>query len=1065
MKKYFLLALCFIGICLNVGSQEVAVFPQLGHTGGINKVALSPDGKTIASGSYEGTIKIWDIITGREIRTFYGHLNNINDLTFSSNGKQIISGSSDNTIKIWDVYTENEIRTLPCNPYSVACVAINSNGNRIVSGINGHDNYSSVGLIKIWDAITGREINTLSGYSSGVFSLAISPDDRHILFNSYDGKIKILDIATGREIRTFSGHSEAVSSVAYSSDGRWIVSSSLDKKLKLWDVDTGREIRTFSGHSEAVFSVTFSSDNRQIISYSSDNAIKLWDTTTGKEIKTFYIQSFRVNSIAFSSDSKQIVSGSSDNTIKLFDTATGKEIRTFSCNQSLEFSVALSSDGKQIISSGNKTIKLWNAQTGQEIKTFSGGSGIFSSDGRQVVNIFHDNKYNYSVELRDVRTYLVTRTFSIGYHEFLDTVVLSQDGKNMVVGSNYTMDSGTIKLWDVSTGREIRTFNHSGRVSSLAFSSDGKQILSGSSSGAISLWDISTGHEIKTILGHSNTVTSVMFSPDGKKILSAGDRTIKIWDASTGNEERTFSGHSDWVSCVAYSLDGKQIVSSGDKKIKLWNAQTGREIKTFSGYSGYVNSLAFSPDNKKIISCSDYLIKIWDIDTSKEIAQFISFIDDEWIVITPDGYYNASPNGDRYLNVRVGNNVYGIDQYRNTFYNPQIVEARLQGKPDPVRKPGTIQKAGEPPTVIIKNPESGTTVTAGQVELSVLIESKQSIQNIRFLVNGRLISSNDTRGSIRGIRGGDLEAKPTGISITRPQQKMEFSFTVNLDSGRNFIEVIAENPHEGRTNIEVISQQAAVQQNALPNLWILSIGVNKYNSPLLRDLNFAVNDAREIVNTFKAQEGRVYGKVNSLLVADGAALPTRANIMDGFDFIRRASPTDVIVLFIAGHGINDENGNYYFMPSDASFANDGAIRSASAISFRDIQSVLDSPGQKLVFIDSCHSAGASNGRTRAVDNTRLVGDLRVQSYSTVIFTASKGDQFSQERDDLKHGVFTYALIQGMKGAADLIKDNIITMDELRTYVSDTIPKMTGGVQQPTTYTPEGYTDFKIARTR
>jgi len=551
-------------------------------------------------------------------------------------------------------------------------------------------------------------------------------------------------------------------------------------------------------------------------------------------------------------------------------------------------------------------------------------------------------------------------------------------------------------------------------------------------------------------------VFSVAFSSDEKQIVSSDGR-IKLWEAVTGREIRTFT--SDYGSLsVAFNPDGRYVISgSRDKTMKLWDVTTSREIKTFSGHQYDENSVIFTHDGRQILSgSSDGTIRLWDLSTGKEVAQFISFNDGEWIVVTSDGYFNASPNEDRYLNVRVGNNVYGIDQYRNTFYNPQIVEARLQGRPDPVHNLPPIQRAGEPPAVVIRNPVNGARLTTNQVELSVVIESKQPIKNIKFLVNGKLLSGDAVRG-MHGVRGVELEA--TGVTITGNQNKLEFSVNLQLDPGTNRIEVIANNPLEGKASVEVFSQQAAAQNTR--NLWILSIGVNIYNSSQLDNLRFAVNDAREIINVFKIQEGRIYNRVNNRLIADGAIEPTKENIMDGFDYLKGAGENDLIILFIAGHGMLDQNGSFFFMPKDAIINDNGSIRSANAVSLRDIQSIFEIPGQKIVFIDACHSAGVSNSMTRVVDNTRLQRSL--QSEGTVVLVSSKGDQYSQERQDISHGVFTYAILQGLRGEAQQ-NNGTITMTALNLFVSNKVRELTNNQQEPV-FGSSGYTDFPVARTK
>jgi len=1070
-ERLFAAFFFLFGICLNAAAQDVAVFPQLGHANDVRSVAFSPDGKQVLSGSLDHTIKLWDVESGREIRTFLGHTEWVNSVAFSPDGKQTLSCSGDQTIKLWDVNTGKEIRTFLGHTWEVTSVAFSPDGKQVLSGARDR-------TVKLWDVNTGKEIRKYSNFTGDRFnSIAFNPDGRQIVFPTYNNKFLLFDINAEKEIKIFSGHTSEVSSVAFSHDGRQIISGSLDHTLKLWDTNSGSEIRTFSGHTGWVSSVSFSPDGKRILSGALDNTIKLWDVNTGKEIKTFTGHTDMVWSVKFSPDGKQVLSGSLDNTIKLWDVNTGMEIKSFSRYINIVASASFSPDRKQILSSfgsytQNNTIKLWDADTGKEIRTFSGHthwilSLAFSPDGRQVLS----GSYDGTITLWDVNTGREIRTFSCPT-DLTSNVAFSPDGKQFI--SNYR---GSIRLWDINTGREIWT--HSSDLdwfSTVKFSPDGKQVISDYGS-QIKLWDTKTGKEIRTFSGHTHWILSLAFSPDGRQLLSGSrDGTLKLWDINTGNEIKTFfepteNNYGDGVRSISFSPDGKQVLFSYFGKMKLWDVNTWSEIKTFPEYIN--NYGEFSPDGKQILSRSgDGTIRLWDISTGQEIAQYISFTDGEWICLTPDGYYNASPKGDKYLNVRVGNNVYGIDQYRNTFYRPQIVEARLQGRPDPVRVATTIQDAASfvPPDVVIMRPEKGATLSSNQVELAVtVIDQRQPIKTIKVQVNGRPVAGETLRGSISGINRGELELETTQIRLTGNQNRVEFRLPVTLDPGANRIEVIATNPYSesNKEAVDVNYRQSATEQNILPNLWILSIGINRYDSPLLQNLDYAVNDAREIINVFKSQEGRLYRKVNYKLIADGEKdTPIRDNIVDNFAFLKQASQRDVVLLFIAGHGQNDENGYFYFMPSDAAFHDDGSIRPSRAISYRDIQSVLDVPGQKLVFIDTCHSEGVSgkSTKTRGGDTNQLVRAL--QDNSTVIFTASRGGEQSQELKELKHGVFTYAIIQGMRGEADLniggLKDGQVTMKELDAYVSEMVPKLTNKSQHPTTITPDGYTNFVVA---
>jgi serine/threonine protein kinase len=273
----------------------------------VYSVAFSPDGQVLASGSDDGTIKLWEVKTGRVINSLRGHSNLVSEVAFSPDGKVLASGSYDSTIKLWEVKTGRVINSLRGHSNHVISVAFSPDGKVLASG--SYDN-----TIKLWSVATGREINSLRGHSDPVHSVAFSPDGKVLASGSYDSTIKLWEVATGRVINSLSDQSY---SLAFSPDGKVLASGSNDT-IKLWEVATGRVINSLSGHSDLVISVAFSPDGKVLASGSNDSTIKLWEVATGRVINSLSGHSASVASVAFSPDGKVLASGSHDKTIKLW---------------------------------------------------------------------------------------------------------------------------------------------------------------------------------------------------------------------------------------------------------------------------------------------------------------------------------------------------------------------------------------------------------------------------------------------------------------------------------------------------------------------------------------------------------------------------------------------------------------------------------------------------------------------------------------------------------------------------------------------------------------------------
>jgi WD40 repeat protein len=613
-----------------------------GHQGSVRSMSFSPDGKILASSSDDGTIKLWNTKTGKEIRTLLGHERSVRSISFSPNGKTLAS-ISDTMIKLWNTETGKEIQTLPGHESFVQSISFSPDGKTLAS--------SSDKIIKLWNVDTGKEIRTLLGHQNSALSMSFSSNGKTLateirdkgIFGFHGGTIKLWNVDTGKEIRTLllPDDESSVNGVSFSPDGKTLATGHdniFDKNkntIKLWDLETGKEIRALLGHHSSVLSMGFSLDGKILATGSDDDTIKIWNIDTGKEIRTLPQYQNSVLSISFSPDGKTLATGGSDTTIKLWDLFAKSILEFYCCANSVSFSP----DGRTLATGDNislnsdNTIKLWNVDTGKEIHTVSQYSNpvwsmSFSPDGKTLAigsNTFFLDGDNTTIKLWNIDTGKEIRTL-VGHQGSVLSMYFSPNGKTLATGGS----DAKIKIWNVDTGKEIRTLLHQSVINSVSFSPDGKILATGSGTifdfsqeNMITLWNADTGKEIRTLIGHQGSVNSVSFSPNGKTLATGGsDAKIKIWNVDTGKEIRTLIGHQGSVNSVSFSLNGKTLATGSgaifgisDNAIKLWNIETGKEIRTLLGHQGSVNSVSFSPDGKTLATGSDdKTIRLWNLD-------------------------------------------------------------------------------------------------------------------------------------------------------------------------------------------------------------------------------------------------------------------------------------------------------------------------------------------------------------------------------------------------------------------------------------------------------------------
>ena len=584
-----------------------------GHTDRVHAVAFSPDGHTLLSGSYDGTARLWDMATHRQIGAPLNGHGKVDSVAFSPHGNVVATGGEDTMVRLWDAATHRQIGA-PLNGQDgeINAVAFSPDGKVLASG--GADD----GVVRLWDAATHRQIGApLNGHDGEINSVAFSPDGRTLASGGTDdGVVRLWNVASHRQIGVLPlGHGGTVLSVAFSPDSRTLASGSYDGTIRLWDVASQQTTGAWPINSP-VFNLAFSPDGRLLASGNLDDKVQLWDVMTRQPIGNSLIG----YALAFSPDSKTLATGSYGHLVRLWNVLSRTGTAALTSNDGVIYAVAFSRHGK-ILATGSidGMVRLWDVATRRQAGAALDGhagtvySVAFSRDGRMLAAGNTDG----TVRLWDVATRRLAGAALDGHGRTVYSVAFSPDGRMLATGSN----DGTARLWDMTTRRQIGgpLKGNNGEIYSVAFSPDGKTLVTGSAHGAVQLWDVTTRRQIGAAMSAATeAVYSVAFRPDGRTVATgSADDTVRLWDVHDRQRTvDTMSDHADWVRSVTFSPDGKTLASgSKDGTVRLWDVATHQQIgDPLNGHDGEIRSVAFSPDGKTLVSGgADGTARLWDV--------------------------------------------------------------------------------------------------------------------------------------------------------------------------------------------------------------------------------------------------------------------------------------------------------------------------------------------------------------------------------------------------------------------------------------------------------------------
>jgi WD40 repeat protein/serine/threonine protein kinase len=560
------------------------------HSDSILRLALSPDGRTLATGDETGVTRLWDVNTGTMLNEFKDHTDGVQAISFSPDGKLLLTGSYDFSVILRDAQSGAILQQPEAFSDSVNWVGFSPDGKifaassdegvlRLYNTDNGEtiaelqhteDEYPSCfvfdpqgqtvligmynGAVVRWDYRSGETIQSYEGAKDIIWSLEISPDGKQILATSNDLNALIWNLAGGELIHRFK-HTDSIYDARFSPDGTLIATGGVDTNVWLWDVESETLLRRFGAHTSSIYSLVFLPDGDHLISGSTDGTARVWDLTKPVELDTLKEFDLDVYTIAYSHDRRHLAAGGGNARLVMWNAATLEYEREFKTEYTI-YTAVFSKDDQRILTASDDGAIVWDALTGEQLLTLyqkdnAAYSALFSPDDKTILVAESD----YNLYLYDAQTGDLLQTFS--GHEFGSVAVFAKDGKTIVTGG----EDKTIRIWDAASGAQLRTIDAPDQITSIALAPDGRTLAIGGSDPFAYLFDLETGEQLHQLIGHTNAIWSIAFSPDGNYVLTASqDKTARIWDVRTGNSLRVIPSHANsGLFTAIFSPDGKRV--------------------------------------------------------------------------------------------------------------------------------------------------------------------------------------------------------------------------------------------------------------------------------------------------------------------------------------------------------------------------------------------------------------------------------------------------------------------------------------------------------------------------
>jgi WD40 repeat protein len=1015
-------------------------------------VALSEEGHILLLGEEQTTfaparqrrwsLQAWDVSSRRLLRRIDNQsapMSGLVHAVISPDGHTLAAENEDHTLNLYDLSNDTGPRTLGTPSASPTVEITNSivfsGDSRLIA--SSRANLSSA-QVSVWEVSSGRLITQFPG-SAVNFS---ADGTTLVVGGSAGGAPALRDLATGKQTALSAGAS-AVVDVAPLAGRQTVAAAMEDGTIRFWNVTTAELVRTLEcpGHSAAT-SVSADTTARWLATGCRDGSAWLWDLAApsgGPRQITAATQQLATTLVRFSPDGHWIAVGVKDQLV-IWSVLEGREINRANLpesqlpplmgaaadidTRSIQ-ALAIGPDSRRIAVGRLYDTSLWDPATGKRISLL-GETGeslpALTASAANPQALLEALRGGASVSKKDARRAAKGSGFTalppspmdmmnaMGMNNGARALAFSPDGRTLVALSTVGKQA-----WDLDTGRRIRPpAAEPGAQNDLQASLRSNLEVSAGESGAVAM------------------------SPDGRFGARAVGRVIKIWDTATGRDLHQLVGHTSNIAALTY-LDGGRMLASGGR---------------------------------------DGTLRLWRMPQGAELAQLIALGDSDYVAVTPDQFYRASRAGIREVAFRIQNEVYPFEQFDLRFNRPDILLERLGGASQDLISTYRAAYGRRLSRMGLSENKLGLDLHLPQVAFIVPAPVRTDSSSLTLRVR-----STDDKSALDRINVfvNDVPVFGTaGLPLSGSDlHQDERSIEVPLIPGRNKIQVSALNK-QGAESLKQTAYTTSTADRGAPDVYIVAIGVSEYQNHAY-NLRFAAKDASDLVETYRATNSGSRGQVHVLDLTNQKA--TRGHIQEAKAWLQQARPNDLVVVFAAGHGMTDTRQNYFFGTYDI----DPVRPELNGLPYEEFEALLDGIAslQKVLLIDTCFSGeiekdeptvvsqaqtdGAGNVKMRAFKAPRgievvadpagsdamlrfqqdLFADLRRGTGAVVISSAS-GNEYALEGEQWKNGVFTYALLSGLRDhKADANKDGTITVGELQAYVIDEVRRLTAGGQHPT----------------